>query len=434
VRATADGLRVEGGTIAAGAYRRVSWREAAHIGGGGTSSPVPANSQSVQSAVRTIPASSEARANNDEQDGENGGRRVANTFDTYILGPIAGQQGWLISTCGYSLSHIDATATYPNAKFSGKNKPSKVLVVQNATDDGCYNGLGSPPVANPAGTEDSYTVPFPTWTVCGEACRNTFSARWTITSSTGGYQPGIAISVSPVYNNDGARMAYVGMEYVPAPHTSKPSLHIFSYDVKGVCPPGTTATCGNPGPPPCFQCANFVYHSIAYINPNVEHTIGLVMHFEGRRDRVDVSIDGETGTGGSWQDYYTMDTESDPDGMHRHSRAVNDLLLHATARTASASSTGTSPSRRIRTGGNSPGILGRRRLFRDVQLRGQLQLYLPRAGDARPLRRRDRLARRARRAGRRRSRRAERGNVHSHREADARRKLEGRALLRRTRR
>jgi hypothetical protein len=23
-----------------------------------------------------------------------------------------------------------------------------------------------------------------------------------------------------------------------------------------------------------------------------------------------------------------MDTESDPDGMHRHSRAVNDLLLH----------------------------------------------------------------------------------------------------------
>jgi hypothetical protein len=300
----------------------------AACGGGGSTSPqVPANPQSLQAANRTVTAASEGRSNNDEDDGDR--RRVSNTFDTFNLGPAAGQQGWLGSACGYSLSHIDSTTTYPNAKFSGKNKPTKVLVVQNAATDGCYNGLGSPPVANPAGDADAYTVPFPTWTVCGAACRDTFSASWTITSSTGGYQPGIAMSVSPVYNNDGARMAYVGMEYVPAPHTNKPSLRIFSYDVKGVCPPGTTATCGNPGPPPCASCANFVEHSIAYIDPNVEHTIGLVMHFEPRRDRVDVSIDGETEwSGGSWQDYYTMDTESDPDGMHRHSRAVNDLLLH----------------------------------------------------------------------------------------------------------
>lgn len=47
------------------------------------------------------------------------------------------------------------------------------------------------------------------------------------------------------------------------------------------------------------------------------------------RWRRDISVDAKTAwTGGSWQDYYTMDTESDPDGLRRHSRAVNDLLLH----------------------------------------------------------------------------------------------------------
>ena len=66
------------------------------------------------------------------------------------------------------------------------------------------------------------------------------------------------------------------------------------------------------------------------MNPNVEHTLGLLMYFGGSRDRVAVSVDDDVAwVGTSWQDYYTMDTESDPDGMHRHGRAVNDLLLHA---------------------------------------------------------------------------------------------------------
>ena len=290
----------------------------AACGGGGSSTPVPTAVHSVQSAAQSqaVSASTEGRGN---EDGDRDGRSVVNTFDSFSVGPAVGQQGWLGSACGYSLSHIDSTATYPNAKFSGRNRPSKVLVVQNATDDGCYNGLGSPPVAKPAGDDTSYTVPFPIWTVCGALCRDTFSAQWTITSSTGGYQPGIAMSVSPVYNNDGARMAYVGMEFVPNPRNAKPSLRIFSYDVKGV----------SPGPAPCFQCANFIEHTVAYVDPGAEHTIGLVMYFEPRRDRVVVSVDGDAEwTGTSWQDYYTMDTESDPDGMHRNSRAVNDLLLH----------------------------------------------------------------------------------------------------------
>jgi hypothetical protein len=45
-----------------------------------------------------------------------------------------------------------------------------------------------------------------------------------------------------------------------------------------------------------------------------------------------VTVDGQPRwVGGSWQDYYTLDTESDPGGTHRHSRAVNDLLLHSNA-------------------------------------------------------------------------------------------------------
>jgi hypothetical protein len=293
-------------------------------------SSVPVSSQSVQATTHTTALSAVATSTNDEQGDDSPAHRTANTFNTYALGPIVGQNGWLGSACGYSLSHVDATSTYPSANFYGRNKPSKVLVVTNAADDGCYDGLGSPPVAHPAGDEDSFTVPGPTWTPCGEACRTHFSGQWTITSSTGGYQAGTAMSVSPVYNNDGARMAYVGMEYVPNPRNNKNMLHIFSYDVRGVCPPGTTLTCGNPGPPPCFQCANFVYHDIKYIDPTVEHTIGVTIDFASKRDRVDVSIDGETAwTGGSWQEYYTLDTESDPGNLHPHSRAVNDLLLHS---------------------------------------------------------------------------------------------------------
>ncbi|HEX3463754.1 MAG TPA: hypothetical protein VHS78_06880 [Candidatus Elarobacter sp.] len=297
----------------------------AACGGGGSTSSVPTTAQSVQSAGHALTVSSEA----ENDGGDSDGRRVSNTFDSFNLGLAAGQQGWLGSACGYSLSHIDATATYPNAKFSGNTPPSKVLVVQNAATDGCYNGLGSPPVAQPAGQEDSYTVPAPTWTVCGETCRKTFTASWTVTSSTGAYQPGIAMSVSPVYNNDGARMSYVGMSFDPNPKTGKPSLHIFTYDVQGVC---SDPSCGPTGPPPCYQCANFVQHDVAYVDPTVQHTLGIVMRFsEGRaRDRVSVSVDGETvWNGGSWQDYYTLDTESDPGAAHPHSRAVNDLLLHA---------------------------------------------------------------------------------------------------------
>jgi hypothetical protein len=287
-------------------------------------------SQSVQTSAQAPAQSARSAAESERSNGDGGdndGRRISNTFDTFNLGPAVGQNGWLGSGCGYSLSHIDATTTYPNAHFSGTNKPSKVLVVQNAppNSDGCYDGLGSPPVPKPAGKEDSFTVPFPTWTVCGEACVRHYSAQWTITSSTGGYQPGIGMSLSPVYNNDGARMAYVGMEFVLNPHNNKPSLRIFSDDVRGVC----TTGCPNTGPPPCLSCANFVDHDVKFVDPTKEHTIGLTMDFGPKRDRVVVTVDGEeswTGTG--WSDYYTMDTESDPGGLHPQSRAVNDLLLH----------------------------------------------------------------------------------------------------------
>jgi hypothetical protein len=302
-------------------------------GGGGANSALPATGvpRSTDSAVQsTAVAPASASLTPAEAQAFAGVTFNANAFDSYNTGPVVGQRGWLGSPCGYSASHIDATSLYPAAHFAGRKPPSNVLVVGNTADDGCFDGLGSPPTANAAGRPDSFTVADPTWTPCGKSCRPIFVAEWTITSSTGGYQPGVAMSVSPVYNNDGARMAYVGMEFVPNPRTNKPSLHIFTFDVQGVCPPNTTATCGNPGPAPCFQCANFVQHDVAYVDPSAEHTIGIVMEFLTPRDRVLVTVDGiPAWVGGSWQDYYTMDTESDPGGTHPHSRAVNDLLLHS---------------------------------------------------------------------------------------------------------
>ena len=127
-------------------------------------------------------------------------------------------------------------------------------------------------------------------------------------------------------------MSYVALVHEPDPK-GKPSLHVYTFDVDGVCPPGTTATCGNPGPPPCYQCANFVQHDVAFVDPTVAHTISLTIHFgDGKKkeDKVEVFVDGKSGwTGGSWQDYYTLDTESDPGDAHPGSRAVNDLLLHS---------------------------------------------------------------------------------------------------------
>ena len=311
---------------------------AACSGGGGANSalPVTGTPHSIDSAAQSTAVAPSAALTPAEAQAFAGITYNANMFDSYNTGPIVGQKGWLGSACGYSASHVDATSLYPAAHFAGHKAPANVLVVGNTADDGCYDGLGTPPVSSPAGRADSYTVASPTWTQCGASCRNIFVGAWTVTSSTGGYQPGVAMSVSPVYDNDGARMSYVGMEYVPNPRTNTPSLHIFTYDVQGVCPPNTTATCGNPGPAPCFQCANFVEHDVAYVDPATEHTIGIVMEFATPRDRVLVTVDGIPGwVGGSWQDYYTMDTESDPGGTHPHSRAVNDLLLHSNGTTGS---------------------------------------------------------------------------------------------------
>jgi hypothetical protein len=258
-----------------------------------------------------------------------------NTFNSFNLGAAVGQQGWLGDRCqNYSNSQIVAVSAFPNAKFSGDKKkwPTRALQVQNipGASDQCYDGLGSPPLAKPAGMEDSFISPQPPWVVCGEACRNHFTSSWTVTSASGAYDPTIGMSVSPVYTNYGARMAYVAMVHEPDPH-GKPSLHLYAIDVEGVC--DALNVCPGTASPPCASCANFVQYDVAFVDPTVAHTIGLTIDFgqgKKQRDRVTVSVDGKNmWTGGSWQDYYTMDTESDPGGLHPGSRAVNDLLLHS---------------------------------------------------------------------------------------------------------
>ena len=72
--------------------------------------------------------------------------------------------------------------------------------------------------------------------------------------------------------------------------------------------------------------------SLGTFDPNVPHTVRLTMQFvDGPgNDIVKVFVDGNlVHTGGSWEDYYTLDTESSPTPADRVSRTVDSLLIRA---------------------------------------------------------------------------------------------------------
>ncbi|MDB5071786.1 MAG: hypothetical protein JWM87_2897 [Candidatus Eremiobacteraeota bacterium] len=249
------------------------------------------------------------------------------TFASYSLGPVRGQNGWLSNSCGNSdyNANVVNTSSYPSAQWPG-TPPTKALQIDNSVTQGCYSGLGSPPTAGSAGypnaLADTSTNPPGQ---CGPTCNPFFSVEFVVTSTTGGWQPALGMSISPVWTNQGARMQYIGLWHT-TDSGSNQKLLVFTNDVEGVFPANT--------PTPCFQCANFVPWEIKYVDPALSHKIGMTMQFvQPNADVVKFYVDGVLAGVSqqqfrSWEDYYLFDTESDPGGTYPYSRAVNDLLFH----------------------------------------------------------------------------------------------------------
>ncbi len=245
------------------------------------------------------------------------------TFNNYSNGPVRGQNGWLSNSCGNSDydANVVNSSSYPNATWNG-TPPTKALQVDNAVTQGCYSGLGTPLNPQTAGIPSSVTDPS-NWLHCGNTCQPFFATQFVVTSATGTFQPALEMSISPVWNNDGARMHYVGLWHTQDAN-SQNKLLIFTNDVEDVL--GAS--------PPCLQCANFVAWELAYVDPALPHTVGMTIEFVApNQDVTKFYVDGSLAgvsqqTFRSWEDYYLYDTESDPGYTHPNSRAVNDLLLH----------------------------------------------------------------------------------------------------------
>jgi hypothetical protein len=249
------------------------------------------------------------------------------TFALYSNGPVRGQNGWMSNSCGnldYNANVVN-TSSYPSSQWPG-TPPTKALQVDNSVTQGCFSGLGSPVTPTVAGYPNALAdTSGATPTQCGPTCQPFFSVEFLVTSATGAWQPGLGMSLSPVFNNQGARMQYIGLWHTKDTGNVN-KLLVFTNDVEGVFPANT--------PTPCFQCANFVPWEIKYVDPALSHKIGMTMTFvQPNADVVKFYVDGVLSgvsqtTFRSWEDYYLFDTESDPGGTYPYSRAVNDMLFH----------------------------------------------------------------------------------------------------------
>ena len=199
---------------------------------------------------------------------------------------MRGQNGWLSNSCGNSdyNANVVNTSSYPSAQWPG-TPPTKALQIDNSVTQGCFSGLANPAVPKAAGypnaLADESVNPA---TQCGPTCNPFFSVEFVVTSATGAWQPALEMSISPVFNNQGARMQYIGLWHT-TDSGSNQKLLVFTNDVEGVFPANT--------PTPCFQCANFVPWEIKYVDPALPHKIGMTMQFvQPNPDVVKFYVDG----------------------------------------------------------------------------------------------------------------------------------------------
>ncbi len=233
-------------------------------------------------------------------------------FETYALGAIWGQQGWTGGICGpHDIAVTDNTLHAGDPASFG----AKSYRISNAVTNGCFGDSFSPSVVNAAGEATAQASP-----LSGGTRQPMYVTEFAIASSTGGYQPGLAIQVSPD-RGDGARMSYLRARHGVNPDVpAGGSLYFDFMDVQGVV-----------GTAPCFQCANFQSETSGPYNPAVAHTVRLEMRLlpGPSNDVVRVFIDGVLKhTGTSWEDYYYLDTESSPNPP-RVSRTADSLLIRA---------------------------------------------------------------------------------------------------------
>ena len=135
------------------------------------------------------------------------------TFASYSNSPVRGQNGWLSNSCGNSdyNANVVNTSSYPSAQWPG-TPPVKALQIDNSVTQGCFSGLGSPVTPTVAGYPNALAdTSGATPTQCGPTCQPFFSAEFVVTSATGAWQPALEMSISPVFNNQGARMQYIGL-------------------------------------------------------------------------------------------------------------------------------------------------------------------------------------------------------------------------------
>jgi hypothetical protein len=260
-----------------------------------------------------------------------GGERGPIVFAGYSLGAIQGQtdpasgKPWLSDSCSNNDydAHVVNTTSYPSAQWPG-TPPTRALQFSNAVLQSCTAGLATPEGPQTSGYPNSLTNT--TGPVqCGPTCNPYFSYEFVATSATGAFQPDLEMDFSPVYADNGARMAWVGLWHTTDPHnTNKQSLLIFTTDVEG-----------HTGSAPCLACSNFIVHEVKYIDPALSHKIGLAINFvQPSNDAVTIYIDGvqqpPSTTVRSWEDFYLYDTAQDPGYANPYSRAVDDVLFHTT--------------------------------------------------------------------------------------------------------
>jgi hypothetical protein len=228
-------------------------------------------------------------------------------FEGYTVGSVYGQgaPAWTGGGCGSVDQAVVDNSGFPAAPASFGTKSFRL---SNSTVLGCFNDAFTSQTVNEAGESTAQSSP-----LSGGTRQPFFETSFTFASATGALQPGLAVQVSPD-RGDGARMSYVRMQ-----HTAT-DLVLDFYDVQGVV-----------GTAPCLSCANFVNTPLGTYDPTVPHTVKITMQFvDGpSNDIVQVFVDGVLKhTGGSWEDYYTMDTESSP-APPMLSRTVDSLLIRA---------------------------------------------------------------------------------------------------------
>ncbi|MDD5055377.1 MAG: ice-binding family protein [Candidatus Peribacteraceae bacterium] len=220
---------------------------------------------------------------------------AGNSFDSFTVGSVNGQDGWSATNPAYDQAIVNNTYDYPT--FGCKS-----LRLSDAVSSGSFGDwIFTNPLDNAVGETAATTGGY------GEGTRKThFETQFDIaTTVPGARQPGLHASVSPD-RGDGSRMSYLRFEDGTA------GLEVFFDDVtsSGIAGSDTfreTQIAGGTAP-------------VAALNRTVPHTVRLTLDaVDGpSNDVVKVYLDGAlVHTGTSWEDYFRFDAEAAPENSPR---------------------------------------------------------------------------------------------------------------------